>query len=230
MDLISINQIIQKLKEKNIDFGKGNPYNRLRYYTKIGWIPHMTRKKDDSGVVVGHYPEKIFETIVRIEELKKEGLSNEEISEKLKQDKPLEIKNKILNKVTSKIKKFNPYYLVLFIILFLFLIELSNSNAKYQKLVSDIKIYPTTEDVKTNSLEGNSILDSGVGIFPLGTNEIFVPSRKVRNNSKIFISFENDLGYGNSYFISDKIENSGFMIRLNKIAESSINFNWIIIK
>ena len=46
MELINIKDLIQELKNKNIDFGKGDPYNRLRYYTKIGWIDHMIRKKD----------------------------------------------------------------------------------------------------------------------------------------------------------------------------------------
>lgn len=49
MDFISVEKLIKILKEKNISFGKGDPYNRLRYYTKIGWLPHMTRKKTKKG-------------------------------------------------------------------------------------------------------------------------------------------------------------------------------------
>ena len=34
MELISVDNLIKLLKEKNISLGKGDPYNRLRYYSK----------------------------------------------------------------------------------------------------------------------------------------------------------------------------------------------------
>jgi len=54
MELINTRDLINELKKRNLNLGKGDPYNRLRYYTKIGWIDHMIRKKDSNGVVVGH--------------------------------------------------------------------------------------------------------------------------------------------------------------------------------
>ena len=54
--LISTEKLIEESKTKGIDFGKGDPYNRLRYYTKIGWLPHMQRKKNDeeTSITTGH--------------------------------------------------------------------------------------------------------------------------------------------------------------------------------
>jgi hypothetical protein len=42
--LIKIDEIIERAKELGVDFGKGDPKNRLRYLTKIGLLPHCQRK------------------------------------------------------------------------------------------------------------------------------------------------------------------------------------------
>jgi len=43
-NLISINEVIERAKKLGVDFGKGDPRNRLRYYVKIGLLPHAQRK------------------------------------------------------------------------------------------------------------------------------------------------------------------------------------------
>jgi len=83
-ELISTEKLVQEAKRKGVDFGKGDPYNRLRYYTKMGWLPHMVRKKeDDKDDVKGHYPSWTVKRILQIEKLKDQGYTNEEITKKL---------------------------------------------------------------------------------------------------------------------------------------------------
>ncbi|HOM77767.1 MAG TPA: MerR family transcriptional regulator [bacterium] len=99
--LISAEELIKKAQELGINFGKGEPYNRLRYYTKMGWIPHMQRKGRD---VKGHYPWWVINRLRYIEELRKKGLSKEKITEEVIKIEKLEnIKNKYLTKKNKKI-------------------------------------------------------------------------------------------------------------------------------
>ena len=72
-NLVSIENLIEAAKRKGLNFGKGDPYNRLRYYTKIGWLPHMVRKSDNEGSIKGHYPEWALNQLIIIEKLKAEG-------------------------------------------------------------------------------------------------------------------------------------------------------------
>src|SRR5687767_2796863 len=84
-NLISLDKFIELAQQRHIDFGKGNPYNRLRYYTKIGWLPHMIRKTNPStGEVAGHYDLEALETFTQIESLKKSGKTNAEITSYIK--------------------------------------------------------------------------------------------------------------------------------------------------
>jgi DNA-binding transcriptional MerR regulator len=83
--LISVNELIQKAQARKIDLGKGDPYNRLRYYTKMGWLPHMIRKNDQ-----GHYPEWVLERLEFIDTLKEQNLSNEEITKKIDEQNRLQ--------------------------------------------------------------------------------------------------------------------------------------------
>lgn len=84
MQLISTEKLIEEAKQQGVDFGKGDPYNRLRYYTKMGWLPHMIRKKGEEGNdVKGHYPIEALDRLILIEKLKAKNLSNEEITGKI---------------------------------------------------------------------------------------------------------------------------------------------------
>ncbi len=61
-------------------------YNTLRYYTKLGLLPYMTRKHPypKAPSTVGHYPESVLETLQKIRKLKKQKLNNNEIKEKFR--------------------------------------------------------------------------------------------------------------------------------------------------
>src|SRR3989344_9067182 len=67
----------------------GVGYHTLRYYTKIGLLPYMSRRLPYPGApsTVGHYPESVLETLKKIEELKKQGLPNESIKKTLENAK-----------------------------------------------------------------------------------------------------------------------------------------------
>jgi len=93
-----VDKVIQIAQETGVNFGPGKPYNRLRYYTKIGWIPHMTRKGKD---LKGHYPKWVISRLKLIEELREKGYNNEQITLKLMSENPAKNQNgdsKILGK------------------------------------------------------------------------------------------------------------------------------------
>ena len=63
--LVSTNKLIQLAKTAGIDLGAGNPKERIRYYTKLGLIPHAQRKKlqGKPGAAVGCYPLWVLERL-----------------------------------------------------------------------------------------------------------------------------------------------------------------------
>ena len=81
---ISLKELIKFAKKEGVDLGKGDPYNRLRYYTKMGWLPHMTRKVNEKGDIEGHYPLWVTDTLKTIQELRVSGTPNEQIEQKIK--------------------------------------------------------------------------------------------------------------------------------------------------
>ncbi|MBD3365743.1 MerR family transcriptional regulator [candidate division WWE3 bacterium] len=76
--LLSVDQVIELAQKQGVDFGKGKPYNRLRYYTKLGWLPNMQRKGKNGE---GHYPHWVINRLKLIQKLKDKGYSNEIIAE-----------------------------------------------------------------------------------------------------------------------------------------------------
>ena len=80
-ELLTLDKIIKLAKKEGVDFGKGQPYNRLRYYTKLNWIPHMERKGKN---VQGHYPFWVINRLKVIQDLQDKGLANDQILEGIK--------------------------------------------------------------------------------------------------------------------------------------------------
>ena len=95
--LIPVSEIIRLAKERGYAFGFGDPYNRIRYYVKIGIIPNMVRRTPaepaaysldlDSqnktapinGTTQGHLPAWVVDRLLEIQELKNERAGTEEI-------------------------------------------------------------------------------------------------------------------------------------------------------
>jgi hypothetical protein len=75
---LTYGQIITLAKQAGVDFGKGYPYNRLRYYTKIGLLPKAERKSF-GGNPEGCYPEWVVDKLVEINRKIKDGSSVQSI-------------------------------------------------------------------------------------------------------------------------------------------------------
>lgn len=217
MNLISVEELIKKLKEEGVDFGKGDPYNRLRYYTKIGWIPHMTRKKGVNNTNSGHYPIETIETIKKIEKFKEEKLSNEEISEKLKSDK--NNFNNLLNPYYEKLKKININFVFFIIILIAFLFESTRSSNQIEEF----------KNKQNNNQVFSTDMKSGTSFFPEGQRKVFIENKNVSLGSNIIITFHGNITPATFFFISEIKENFGFFIETNLPVQKETKFNWTII-
>jgi len=224
MEMISVENLIQKLKEENIKFGKGNPYNRLRYYTKIGWIPHMTRKKNDQGQISGHYPISVIDEIIKIENLKKIGKSNEEISEIVKDIKVENTEIKKNYNIFNLFTKFNINLLLLMIIIFGFTYEILRKNSLNEKNIELLKID------NSQILNEKKITDSGISFISKNQNVAFIQSNKIKTTSIILFNFLNNIGINNNYFIKEIKPNQGFFIELAYPVSQEIKLNWVIIE
>jgi len=77
--LISIEEFIARAKRFGIDLGNGDPKNRLRYYVKIGLLPHAQRKSFNGLPPNGAYPEKVLDTLFEIDRQLKQGKTIQEL-------------------------------------------------------------------------------------------------------------------------------------------------------
>ncbi|HSX58028.1 MAG TPA: hypothetical protein VLE47_02015 [Candidatus Saccharimonadales bacterium] len=78
-NLISFDEFIRLSRLKGADFGKGDPYNRLRYYIKTGLLPKASRKSFNGLPPSGALPIEAVDTLVEIDEKIKEGRSIQQI-------------------------------------------------------------------------------------------------------------------------------------------------------
>ena len=67
-------KIIDLARAAGVSCCKGYPYNRLRYYTKIGLLPHAKRKSF-CGSPEGCYPYWVVDKLVEIDKNINEGRS-----------------------------------------------------------------------------------------------------------------------------------------------------------
>jgi hypothetical protein len=118
---VSFEKLIDEAKKQGVDFGKGDPYNRLRYYTKMGWLPHMIRKKGEENDITGHYPRSALKRLVLIENMKSKNVSNEEIARKIQSLSKWDAFFSLINSKNLKIKIV--VYAMLALILFIIATE-----------------------------------------------------------------------------------------------------------
>jgi len=98
---LTIPQVVNKAKERGFVFGFGDPYNRIRYYIKIGLLPNMARKSVDGQPAEGHLPESVVDRLLRIQNLKDQGLDYNQILQKI--DEPVVlVEEKILPVIEEK--------------------------------------------------------------------------------------------------------------------------------
>lgn len=83
---ISVTELVMKLQDQGIKISRpgADDYNTLRYYTKIGLLPHMVRRFSvHENSVVGHYPESVVDDLKIITDCKNDGLNNQQIKKLL---------------------------------------------------------------------------------------------------------------------------------------------------
>ncbi len=93
-NLISIDEIINRAQKLGVVFGNGDPRNRLRYYTKIGLLPHAQRKSFNNNHPEGAYPEDAVALLIEINRKIKAGKSIQTIKREIKEEKEKEEKKK----------------------------------------------------------------------------------------------------------------------------------------
>lgn len=219
-NLIAVSEIIKMAVERGINLGKGDPYNRLRYYTKIGWLPHMVRKVGPEGDIEGHYPVWVLDRLELIEKLKSEGNSNDDIEDLLKTEDAKVNFNSIFSFVNSPAKR---NQLIMYLsFLFIFVILLSELG-----VISGGDKKRTLNTLSNNNfvLEG-SILDSGSGFFAGGDKLLFVSSPVVTATSKVYVTFMDDYSPATRFWVRSVVPLEGFYIELDTQTDSNANFNW----
>lgn len=212
-DFISIDKLIKQAKSKGVNFGTGDPYNRLRYYTKIGWLPHMVRKTDKTGNIKGHYPQSSLQTLVIIEDLKSQGATNEEIAKKLENKTK---KEGIVNLIKSpEIKKQLITYATLLLLLLIFINE-----------TGIINLGKTKEIVNQNINSYEQIYASGTSFVPKNQSKIFISFRDLKPNSKVYVTFTQNYSPATRYWVSKIDQQNGFLVELDAPVANNVEFNW----
>lgn len=132
-NLISIDDIILRAKKRGVDFGKGDPRERLRYLTKIGLLPYAKRKSFVNGQPPnGAYPEYVIGLLEEINRKLKAGKSFQELKKEKERENLIE---------TSSYTAHAPF-----------------TQEKIQEETKDIKI--STEEVKTSAEETSSPVET----------------------------------------------------------------------
>ena len=214
-EFISIDKLIRQAKIRGVNFGSGDPYNRLRYYTKIGWLPHMIRRIDRHGDITGHYPTWSVDRLVLIEELKSQGYSNEEISLRLKTKNTVQ---DVIGALTSpEIRKQLVSYVILFFVGIILLNELGVIHLGKQKT----QIGPISD-----TSQQLQITQSGTSFVPKDQTSVFIAATKITSSSKVYITFTHNYSPATRYWISQTKGGEGFLLTLDAPVFDNTEFNW----
>ena len=93
--LLPTDQIIDLARNAGVDFGPGDPAERMRYFIKLGILPHAVRKIADKtsnfklqtsnlpAAPVGHLPYSSTKKLIDVDRLYKKGHSYPQIAQKL---------------------------------------------------------------------------------------------------------------------------------------------------
>jgi len=219
-NLISIDNIIAAAKKQGINFGKGDPYNRLRYFTKIGWLPHMVRKADKKNTIAGHYPDWALKHLILIEQLKNRGAGNDEISRRLF------LRNRIQNILNVFSSKESKTQAIVYLTLATVLIILANELGVIQLGKAKNQLYVSNIPAISASTIPAQIIDSGTAFVPKNQNTVFVKSTEIRNNYKVEVTFNQNYSPATRYFVSEIIDYSGFVVELDSPVSTNVEFNW----
>ncbi len=210
--LIKIGDLIQEAKRNKIDLGKGNPYNRLRYYTKIGWLPHMERKKEAS-----FYPSWALKRLLLIEQLRTKNLSNSQIQRKINFLNKFQNIQYVLTSPKAQLKL--GFYIGVAFVLLVIAAEIGVVNIGKPKssLVPALNVPAAIR-----------IRDEGNAFIPPNQNKFYVKSKLVQNTSNIYVTFNANYSPATRYWVSEKNPGEGFYIELDAPVSGISGFNWWI--
>jgi DNA-binding transcriptional MerR regulator len=217
-DLISIEKFIEMAVKKGVNFGKGDPYNRLRYYTKIGLLPHMQRKVEN-GEVIGHYPSSALDTLLEVEKLKGLGLSNQDIAKKIN-----DLSASAGHGTIKLARILTPSPKVIKIALFSLFCLMVFAGLGF------LPIGKSKTDLiqKTLELDKKYITDSGSAYVPRDQSKVYIKSQSVKLNSRINVSFSQNYSPAVRYWVSQKVPFEGFYLELDAPTSSDAEFSWWI--
>ena len=109
---IPVSGVIRSAKEAGYDFGKGNCINRLRYYIKLGMLPHMQRRQADPHLAYteGYLPIYSIVLLLKIQDLKRQGRPMDEIKVLIKDELAHYKRQELMVKFDSYPKPITPAY------------------------------------------------------------------------------------------------------------------------
>jgi len=148
---ISVSQVIEHAREAGYDFGKGDPVNRLRYYIKLGMLPHMQRRQAGPSLAYteGFLPLYSIVLLLKAQDLKKQGRTTDEVRELVKDELARYRRSELMAKFEDYEKPSVPLYstLLMFVgIVFLFSLynnynaSITYSNSSSKQAVSDTEL------------------------------------------------------------------------------------------
>jgi hypothetical protein len=215
--LIEVEKLIKQAKKEGVSFGRGDPYNRLRYYTKIGWLPHMERKRNKSGDVVGHYPKWVLNRLILIDRLKKQGANNDYISSKINTRSKI---HNFYSKVTApEFRNRLISYATVLIVFLILLTELDIIN------LSKSKNKPVIDYNETLTPQ---LVDSGNSFVPAGKNRVFVKNNEITSGSKVYVTFNQNFSPATRFWVSKIEAQKGFYVDLDAPVFDNVEFSWWI--
>ncbi|KKR50749.1 MAG: hypothetical protein UT84_C0007G0020, partial [Candidatus Curtissbacteria bacterium GW2011_GWA1_40_16] len=90
--LLPTDKIIALAKSAGVDFGPGNPAERIRYFIKLGILPHAQRRSylDPASNLptapIGHLPYSSVKKLIEVDRLYKTGKTYPQIAQKLNEE------------------------------------------------------------------------------------------------------------------------------------------------
>ena len=216
-NLIRIDTLIKEARKHGVDFGKGDPYNRLRYYTKIGWLPNMQRKMNRRGNMKGHYPAWATERLVFIERLKAAGVSNEEITKKI------QVRSRFRNirtLISSKEIRNQAFIYISFIMLALILAS-ESGVLTFGQPKSQLDLFQNIELPQ-------QIIDNGTAFIPKNQRQLYIKTPLIKSSSKVYLTFNQDYSPASRYWVAEITNYDGFLVELDAPVFTNAEFNWWI--
>ena len=114
--LLTTNQIIDLARKAGVDFGPGDPAERIRYFIKLGILPHIVRKIPDKtsdfrlqtsdlpATPVGHLAYSSTKKLIDVDRLYKKGYSYPQIAQKLSSEEEVKAEQEEARQSPQKAK------------------------------------------------------------------------------------------------------------------------------